>query len=186
MKTIPVLAATLSLSLIVGTLTVFGQSPGAFSPYVDDAGKISLPDDFRQWPYLGTWSIAGDDVAGGAAEFHVVYTQPDTIEAYRRTGKFPDGAVVVKELFEAETGDLTTGRVSWAHDVSGWFIMVKDTQGRFEGNGLWGDGWGWALIQSDDPTTTVTEDYKAECISCHIPAKNDDWIYVRGYPVLEK
>jgi len=94
--------------------------------------------------------------------------------------------MVVKELFEAETGDLTTGRVSWAHDVSGWFIMVKDTQGRFEGNGLWGDGWGWALIQSDDPTTTVTEDYKAECISCHIPAKNDDWIYVRGYPVLEK
>ena len=186
MKHLSILAVTISLSLVLGSLAVFSQSPGAFSPYVDANGKISLPADFRQWPYLGTWSIAGDDKEGGAEGFHNVYTQPETIEAYKKTGKFPDGAVLVKELFEAKTGDMTTGRVSWAGDVTGWFIMIKDTQNRFEGNGLWGDGWGWALIQSDDPATTVTEDYKAECISCHIPAQKDDWVYVRGYPVLKK
>jgi hypothetical protein len=174
------------MGAIFGSQAVLGQSPGALSPYVDADGTISIPSDFREWAYLGTWSIAGDDEEGGAAEFHVVYTQPESIEAYRRTGEFPDGAVLVKELIEADTGDLTTGRVSWARRVTGWFIMIKDRQGRFEGNGLWGDGWGWSLFQADDPATTVTENYKTECLPCHVPARKDDWVYVRGYPVLNK
>ena len=94
--------------------------------------------------------------------------------------------MLVKELIEADTGDLTTGRVSWAKRVTGWFVMIKDRQGRFEDNGLWGDGWGWALFQADDPATTVTKDYKAECLPCHVPATKDDWVYIRGYPVLNK
>ena len=143
-----------------------------YSPYVDADGAISIPPDFREWAYLGAWSVAGDDEAGGAAELHVVYTQPESIEAYRRTGEFQDGAVLVKELFGTDTDDMTTGRVSWAKRVTGWFIMIKDREGRFQGSGLWGDGWGWALLSADDPATTVTEDYRAECIPCHVPAKN--------------
>ena len=186
MKYFSLLAALIAVPVLFGYQAVFGQSQSAFSPYVDADGTISMPSDFREWAYLGTWSIAGDDEEGGAADFHVVYTQPETVEAYRRTGQFPDGAVLVKELIEADTGDLTTGRVSWANRVTGWFIMIKDRQGRFEGNGLWGDGWGWALFQADDPAITVTQDYKAECIPCHVPAKTDDWVYLRGYPVLNK
>ena len=186
MKKFSLLAALVAVPMLFGYQAVFGQSPSDFSPYVDADGTISMPSDFREWAYLGTWSIAGDEEEGGAADFHVVYTQPETIEAFRRTGEFPDGAVLVKELFEADSGDLTTGRVSWAHQVTGWFIMIKDRQGRFPGNGIWGDGWGWALFQADDPATTVTEDYKAECLDCHVPAENDDWVYLRGYPVLKK
>jgi Cytochrome P460 len=186
MKYLLLLAALIAVPATLGSQPVLGQSPGAFSPYVDDDGTISTPPDFREWAYLGTWSIAGDDEEGGAAGFHVVYTQPETIEAYRKTGEFPDGAVLVKELFETDTGDMTTGRVSWARKVTGWFIMVKERQGRFKGNGLWGDGWGWALFQADNPAKTVTKDYKTECLPCHVPATNDDWVYIRGYPVLRR
>ncbi len=94
--------------------------------------------------------------------------------------------MLVTELIEADTGDLTTGRVSWARRVTGGFIMIKDRQGRFQSSDLWGDGWGWALFQADDPATTVTEDYKNECIPCHVPAKMDDWVYDRGYPSLHE
>lgn len=186
MKYLSILAAFIVFPLGLGSQPVLGQSPGAFSPYVDDDGRISIPPDFREWAYLGTWSIAGDDEGGGAAEFHVVYTQPKTIEAYRRTGEFPDGAVLVKELIETETGDLTTGHVSWARQVTGWFVMIKDSKGRFQGSGLWGDGWGWALFHTDDPATTVTKDYKGECIPCHLPVETNDWVYVRGYPALKR
>jgi hypothetical protein len=141
-----ILAALIVLPVIFGSQMVVGQSPSAFSPYVDAEGTISMPSDFREWAYLGTWSIAGDDEAGGAAGFHIVYTQPETIEAYRRTGEFPDGAVLVKELIETDTGDLTTGRVSWANRVTGWFVMIKDRQGRFEGNGLWGGRLGLGVV----------------------------------------
>ncbi|MFQ5946363.1 MAG: cytochrome P460 family protein, partial [Anaerolineae bacterium] len=53
------------------------------------AGNISLPTDFRKWPYLGSWAVSKD---GKVHELHNVYAQPGTVEAYRMTGKFPDGA----------------------------------------------------------------------------------------------
>lgn len=159
---------------------------GSFSPYVDEKGNISIPNGFRSWQFLGTWAVATDeDDQVGSKSFHNVYTQPETIAAFRSTGKFPDGAVLVKELLTATTGTMTTGEVSHATETEGWFIMIKDTQGRFKGNPLWGDGWGWALFNADDPTMTATKNYQDDCIACHVPAQKDDWIYLRGYPVLK-
>ncbi len=187
-------AVTTGIALLV-CATSFADAPleATYTTLVDEQGNISLPDDFRRsWAFLGTWSIAAADVQAssdasghGAAGLHNVYTQPETIDHFRKTGEFPDGAVLVKELQKATTGPMTTGTVSWGTEVEGWFIMIKDTKGRFTDNALWGDGWGWALFNADQPEKTVTKNYKVECTGCHIPARNDDWIYIRGYPVLE-
>ena len=174
-------------ALIASSAVVFGGGATAesFSPYVDDKGNISLPKDFRSWHFLGSWGVATDEEGKvGSEGFHNVYTRPETVAAFRKTGKFPDGAVLVKELLKANTDSMTTGEISYAAETEGWFIMIKDTEGRFKGNMLWGRGWGWALFKAKDPTKAVTEDFKTECIPCHVPAKNDDWIYVRGYPAL--
>ena len=188
MHHVPVAAVALTMGIAIAgwlaTTPAMAQDLADFSPYVRADGAISLPDDFRSWRYLGTWSIAGDDPDGGASGFHNVFTQPGTVEAYRTTGEFPDGAVIVKELFATATEDMTTGRVSHANEVEGWFVMIKDAKGRFPDHGLWGNGWGWALFNADDPSTTVTEDYEAECLACHIPAEENDWIYTYGYPAL--
>lgn len=187
MKHFTVFSALFAILVALGYQAVLGQSTGAFSPYVDADGNISIPKDFRGWHMLGTWAVATDeDGAVGSKGFHNVYTQAETVAAYRSTGKFPDGAVLVKELLKATTDTMTTGEISYASETEGWFIMIKDTEGRFAGNGLWGDGWGWALFNAGDPATTVTKDYKADCIPCHVPAENDDWIYVRGYPTLHE
>lgn len=184
MKAYSAIAATAVIAAVL--LSTSNPSAETFSPYVDEKGNISIPKNFRSWRFLGTWGVATDeDDQVGSMGFHNVYTQPETVAAFRSSGKFPDGAVLVKELFEATTNTMTTGEISYATETEGWFIMIKDTQGRFKENKLLGDGWGWALFNADDPATTVTEDYKAECIPCHVPAKKDDWIYVRGYPELK-
>ncbi len=165
-----------------------------YDSLVDKSGNISLPENFRRdWAFLGTWSIATEDVetssaasGHGAAGLHNVYTQLATIDHFRETGRFPDGAVIVKELLKASTDSMTTGTVSRGTEVEGWFVMVKDTKGRFPSNPLWGDGWGWSLFYAANPESTVTTNYKTECIGCHIPARKDDWIYLSGYPVLEE
>ena len=172
---------TLSLTLVVPLER--GSFAGEFSPYVDDKGNISLPKDLRSWYFLGSWGVAADDEVGSQG-FHNVYTQPETVAAFRKTGKFPDGAVLVKELLKAKTDTMTTGEISYASETKGWFIMIKDTNRRFKGNKLWGQGWGWSLFEAADPTKSVTEDFKTDCIPCHVPAKKDDWVYLRGYPVL--
>jgi len=163
-----------------------------YGTLVDGSGQISLPVGFqRDWAFLGTWSIAHKDVdtssaacGHGAAGLHNVYTQRETIDHFQKTGKFPDGAVVVKELLATTTAPMTTGLASRGTKIEGWFVMIKDTQGRFESNPLWGDGWGWALFKPDQTDSPVTKNYKTECLGCHIPARNDDWLYVDGYPHL--
>ena len=165
---------------------------GTYESLVDDKGNITLPGNFRsEWTFLGTWSIAAKDVetsgeasGHGAAGLHNVYTQTGVAKHFQQNGKFPDGAVIIKELLNATTATMTTGTVSRGTEVEGWFVMVKDAEGRFGSNPLWGDGWGWVWFNSDQPDKPVTQNYKTECIGCHIPAREDDWIYLSGYPIL--
>lgn len=162
-----------------------GAEPEKFSPYVDDKGNIALPADYKTtFNHLGTFATAGK-VGGPVDQLHGVYARPEDINAYRKDGTFPDGAVIVKDVYKVKSDNLTTGTVTWATDIDVWFVMVKDAKGRFKGNDLWGDGWGWALFKGTDPKKQVASDYTTDCRACHVPAKKDDWLYVRGYPVLK-
>ena len=113
-----------------------------------------------------------------------IKNNPGAIDAYRKTGHFPDGAVLVKEVFATSTNEMTTGTVSHADKLKGWFVMVRDSKGTHPGNPLWGDGWGWSWFDADKPLRTPSTDYHSDCKGCHVPAKATDWIYVNGYPVL--
>lgn len=165
---------------------VDGSASSEFSDYVDDEGNISLPTGFRQnWTHLGSWAVArrsGADVF----EIHDVYTAKETIDAYNKNGEFPDGAALVKEVRNAESARLTSGHSAWATDQKIWFVMIKDRKERFPDNDHWGDGWGWALFEAKDPATNVSVNYQTSCLGCHRPAKNNDWLFVQGYPELVK
>jgi cytochrome P460 len=84
----------------------------------------------------------------------------------------PNGATLVKEVIETSTGKMTTGTVSHADKLKGWFVMVKDRKNDHPGNKLWGDGcWGWSWFDADKPLKTTSTDYKADCLSCYVPRK---------------
>jgi hypothetical protein len=185
------LAAT---TLVAATLAPGVSHPGVlparagsdFSPYVTKDGDIALPSDYRdKFMHLGSWAVAPKPNQP-VHELHHVYARAEDVQAYRRDGKFPDGAVLVKEVTNVGSDKLTTGQSSWSTNIKIWFVMVKDAKGRFPKNDLWGDGWGWALFEAKDPKRNVATDYRTDCKICHIPAKNDDWVYVRGYPALAK
>jgi hypothetical protein len=153
---------------------------------VDPAGNLHVPSAYRTtYEFLGSWAVALDQ-GQGAKQLHVVYASPGTIAAYRNNGRFSDGAVLVKEVYQAETGSMTTGTVSRAGPLKGWFVLVKDSHNRHAGNKLWGEGWGWSWFDAADPTKTTSTDYKIDCRACHVPAEASDWIYVGGYPPLKR
>jgi len=183
MRRISLAGSCIGFVTIVYLTISTAMAKDGFSPYVDDQGSISLPDGFRtSMVHLGSWFVPD----GGASGFHDVYTEKQTVEAYRKTGKFPDGATLVKELRASNAGDYSTGKnVSHATDgLKQWFVMIKDTKGRFADNPLWGDGWGWALYKPDEPGKNVAADYKKDCLGCHVPAKANDWVYIEAYPTL--
>lgn len=194
-----VLAMT-ALAFATGASTSSGSDVAAGQAKVDTAvdpsGKLHVPDNYRTtYQLLGTWAVAKDQGAG-AAEMHVLYASPGTIDAYRKEGHFPDGAILVKEVYRAATEPMTTGTVSHADSLRGWFVMVRDRNGRHAENDVWGDGWGWSWFDAANPSVASrnlpmkdgierpTFDYRANCKGCHAPAIATEWIYVEGYPPL--
>ncbi len=172
----------LAAGLLLGIHLVSTAAQDVFSPHVDADGNITLPEDFRMnMVHLGSWFVP----EGGASGFHDVYTEKEAAQAYRETGEFPDGATLVKELRGHVSRSYTTGEgVGYASDIKQWFVMVKDREGRFADNPLWGDGWGWGLYKTNAPAINVAADYKTDCLGCHVPAKRTDWIYTQAYPTL--
>src|SRR5262249_209025 len=141
----------LTLVILAGYLQVKSQNNGRHNGFdlVDKNGIISKPADYRdKYQVLGAFSVANQS---GDTEMHYTYAPPGTAEYYRKNGKFADGTVLVKEVFGSDHAQLTTGDAHWASGTKVWFIMVKDEKGRYRGNPLWGDGWGWALYKSDAP-----------------------------------
>ncbi len=89
------------VAVIVGISLSPVMADDGFSPYVDDEGNISFPEGFRtSMVHLGSWFVPEGDASG----FHDVYTEKETVEAFRKTGKFPDGATLVKELRVSNAG----------------------------------------------------------------------------------
>ena len=70
---------------------------------VDANGNLRVPVGYRtSYQFLGSWAIAADK-GQGAQQIHVVYASTGTIDAYHAGEHFPDGSVLVKEVFEAAT-----------------------------------------------------------------------------------
>ena len=163
-----IFAVTAVVALVVWVsedTSAFGGSPDVnpqvaqsqvAQPVADSNGNMHVPEDYlRTYRYLGTWAVLADE-GQGAKELHVVYASPGAVDAFQKTGRFPDGAVLVKEVFEAATEQMTTGTVGHAETLKGWFVMVKDSKGRYPGNSLWGDGWGWSWFDAGEPLKTTS------------------------------
>jgi hypothetical protein len=189
MKTSTILAAGTAAVFAVVALAYAQTDTGSGAKAdaaVDANGSLHVPEAYRTtYQFLGSWAVAADK-GQGSKELHFVYASPGTIAAYRKDGHFPNGTVLVKEVFEAATLTMTTGTVSHAGGLRGWFVMKRDDKDSHPGNTLWGDGWGWSWFDSDNTWKTTSTDYKVNCQPCHVPAKASDWIYVDGYASLKR
>ena len=175
----------LALVILTGHQPIASQSTVSIKGFdlVDKTGNIRKPADVRdRYQALGVYTPVD---LNNNTEMHYTYASTGTAEYYRKTGKFADGTVLVKEVFATDHAQMTTGDAHWATGTKVWFVMIKDDKGRYPGNPLWGDGWGWALFKSDAPDKQVATNYKKDCLGCHVPAQSTDWVYVQGYPVLK-
>ncbi|MFL6447378.1 MAG: cytochrome P460 family protein [Bryobacteraceae bacterium] len=144
--------------------------------FVDNTGNIRKPTNVRG-TYQSLCAFAVLDPKGNQMHFTT------RLPAQRKRiapPKVPDRTVLVKEVFGTEHAQMTTADANWASGTNVWFLLTKDAKGRYPGNSVWGDGWGWALFKVDSPDKQVATNYKIDCLGCHIPAKSTDWIYIQG------
>ncbi|MCX7901844.1 MAG: cytochrome P460 family protein, partial [Burkholderiaceae bacterium] len=110
----------------IGAATLAGMINAA-------AADVPYPEGYRNWTHVKSMVIeAGHPLYEAFGGIHHIYANAKAISGYR-SGKFPDGAVIVFDLLEAKRADhaVTEG----ARKVVG--VMHKDAK-KYAATGGWG------------------------------------------------
>lgn len=146
-------------------------------------GKLMQPTGYREWIYVGT-PLTPNDLNPPEApfpEFHNVYIHPSDYAVYKKTGKFPDGTILIKELVSVGSKQATSGKGYFMGEFIGLEAAVKDSKRFPDEPGYWA----YFSFGHDSPLAKVTSKQPvATCNSCHQAGAADDWVFVQYYPVL--
>lgn len=152
----------------------------------DGSGNLKQPQDYRQWIFVGSPLTPNDMNNGKAAfpEFHHVYIPHEQFKVYERTGAFPDGTILVKELLSVGKKQAPSGKGYFNGDFIGLEATIKDTK-RFKN-----EPGNWAYFSFTTPMgkphkTTTKAMPKTKCNFCHQAFAKDDWVFTQYYPVLK-
>lgn len=100
-------------------------------PRFDEEGNLLRPGvGYREWIYVGT-PLTPNDMNGGKApfpEFHSVYIRPSDWAHYKKTGKFRDGTMMVKELISVGSKVATSGQGYFMGEFIGLEATVKSAK----------------------------------------------------------
>src|SRR6266853_4234209 len=161
------------------------------SAVFDSAGKLKLPTGYRRWVFVGA-PLTPNALNNGKAsfpEYHHVYIEERNVDAYLKTGAFPEGTVIVKELtrvldptFPDGSRTEPSGRGYFNGEYNGIDETVKDSK-RFAATNSWGFfNFGHHPLPY---SSSAKEASAAECAGCHqsFVAKTD-MTWVQFYPIL--
>jgi len=132
---------------------------------------IPYPAGYREWAHVMSALIGPESPAfalnGG---IHHIYANKKAIEGYR-TGRFPDGSVLVADFLETrESAGITTEGPRRRIDV-----MLKDSR-LYPETG----GWGFEQFKGDSQTDRmVTAQNATKCFACHGQQKEHDSVFSR-------
>ncbi len=145
--------------------------------------ELVRPDEYHRWVFVGA-PLTPNELNGGKAafpEFHNVYINPYAYSIYRRTGVFPDGTVLLKELVSVGSTQAVSGKGYFMGEFLGLEAAVKDAM-RFPN-----EPGNWAYFSfGKEPNMELTTDAMptASCNSCHATSAVEDWVFTQYYPVL--
>jgi hypothetical protein len=157
----------------------------------DSDGKLKLPTGYRRWVFVGA-PLTPHGLNNGKAgfpEYHHVYVEEKNLDVYLKTGSFPEGTVIVKELtrvlnptFPDGSRTEPSGRGYFNGEFNGMDVTVKDSK-RFANTN------GWGFFNFGHHPLPYAESAKeasaAECAGCHASfVAKTDMTWVQFYPML--
>ena len=150
--------------LFASAAFAFGLS---LSAQLDDAARF--PAEFRNWAHVKS-VLVGPQSAAFATEggIHHIYANKEALEGYR-SGRFPDGSVIVYDLLETReiSGNTTEGPTRRID------VMEKQSE-VYRATG----GWRFMSFPGGNPASgTLTAERQAACAACHASRKEHDSVF---------
>jgi Cytochrome P460 len=189
-------ATIIGIALIVVSLLLYDTRPVAAqaegsTAVFDSDGRLKLPTGYRRWVFVGA-PLTPNGLNNGEAsfpEYHLVYIEEKNVDTYLKTGSFPEGTVIVKELtrvldpmFPDGSRTEPSGRGYFNGVFNGMDVSVKESK-RFAGT----NGWGFFTFGHHPLpyAAAAGESPKSECADCHMAnVAKTDMTWVQFYPLL--
>jgi Cytochrome P460 len=147
-------------------------------------GELLAPNNYRQWVFVGA-PVTPNDMNNGTAafpEFHHVYINPAGFAYYKKTGKFRDGTVIVKELATVGSKSAASGNGYFPGEFTGLVAAVKDGKRYAREPGHW--AYFSFTGEGNGALTSAVAQPSATCNACHQKNGAEDWVFTQFYPVL--
>lgn len=185
MNKIKYLAFILLVSIIVTSCNNEGNYEKVSYFTMDANGELVRPIDYRTWVYVGTPLTPNDMNNGKAAfpEFHNVYIDPASYKAYKKTGTWREGTILIKELVSVGSKAAVSGNGYFMGNFIGLEATIKSKEHFPDEPG------NWAYFSFTNPTEGILaatgKAFKTnQCNACHNASAGDDFVFTQHYPVL--
>ena len=134
---------------------------------------VPYPDGYRNWTHVKTMLIQpGHALENPFQGIHHVYANKKALQGLE-TGQYDDGAVLTFDLLEYSEKEKTIQEGK--RKLLG--VMQKDTK-KYGTTG----GWGFEGFAGDSKTERLTNDGGASCYGCHMPQKEQDYVFSKLRP----
>lgn len=185
------LMATAAASYLAAETPAVAQGRVKAANWTSD-NQLVLPKGWREWVFLGA-PLTPNALNGGAAgfpEYHNTYIEPKAYAAFKRTGKFPEGTVIFKELQLTLSGDddngsraEVSGRGYFPGAFNGADVSVKDSKRCADTNNWCYFNFGHAPEPYGAKAAILPKD---KCAFCHIENATNDMVFSKFYGLLGK
>lgn len=178
---LPILAAAAAaMSLAALYSTAHSQAAPPAAARFTANGELVFPADYREWVFLTSGVNMNYSDEGLGMDHDMVdnvFVDPAAWRAFKRTGRWPDGTVLVKEpRAGAHEGSINKSGTFQTETRFGLEIHVKDAH-RFK------SGWAFFNFAGDAPAKAVPAD--ADCYACHTAHGAVDSTFVQFYPTAK-
>jgi hypothetical protein len=156
-------------------------------PVFEDQETLLRPQNYREWIFVGSslgLSYAPTPAISPTSAtqlYHNVYINPPAYREFAKTGKFPDGTMMVLELATQEQKTEPGLQGSYEKEIIGIEASVKDST-RFK------EQWAYfTFIGADRKALQKAKAFpKTACWSCHDVNAQTDHVFTQFYPVLRE
>jgi hypothetical protein len=165
-------------ALLVAALAAAADSP---EPRFTETKELVRPEGYREWVFVG--SSLGMSYQEGQPrrdpKFHNIYLKPSVYQHFRKTGEFPEGAILVMEVATAASQSSINRHGQFQDSFVGIEAAVKDSS-RFA------EKWAYfSFIGEDGPPKKTAKAFPQDaCWKCHNEHASTDNVFTQFYPVL--
>ena len=133
---------------------------------------VPFPEAYRSWQLVKSIVVGPDSTLfatrGG---IHHYYANSLAIDGYR-TGKFPEGSVIVDEAMWMKDGDGLAKGI-WLENGQRFLEVMSKDADIYKAT----DGWGYERFEGDTHDGQLGTDGQAHCNECHEKAQNHNHVY---------